>query len=484
MDNKPPSLAKRLIKNNIFRLSLLYTLLFFIASLAMLGVAYITIEKNIEASIEKEVNGEIARFIGSYQSNALGIKTEPYAFFVEHEGRKLAGNLSALPEDAQVALKKQEEAYKEEVYQDALKWGPPPPELLKIAGNKVDGEENYWKKGKIFGKTVALPNQTTVFIGKSSYDATERRKDIIDALTTALMALVVFGFFGGMMISFQSIKRIDRISRVSQSIMGGNLDLRIPRSKQKDDIADLGRNINKMLDRINILMQNTREVTNNIAHDLRTPLTRLRANIETIARKSEGDIQAEAHQALAETDNLLNTFSSLLRISQVESGTAKILKNPIDLSQLSREILDFYGLLAVEKSQSLRLNIAEKITIIGDKTLLSQAIVNLFTNAVKYTPEKGNISISLNTINKNQIAELIIHDSGMGVPEAEIDKLTERFYRLERHRDTANGNGLGLAMVKAIIDAHNGELLFVNDIGLKVIVHLPIQQSRTVNWFI
>ncbi len=221
-------------------------------------------------------------------------------------------------------------------------------------------------------------------------------------------------------------------------------------------------------------MQNTREVTNNIAHDLRTPLTRLRANIETIARKSEGEIQAEAHQALAETDSLLNTFSSLLRISQVESGTAKILKDPINLSQLAHEILDFYGLLAEEKSQSLRLNIAKDITVIGDKTLLSQAIVNLFTNAVKYTPEKGNISIQLNTINKNQIAELIIHDSGAGVPEAEIEKLTERFYRLEKHRDTANGNGLGLAMVKAIINAHNGELLFVNEIGLKVIVHLPI----------
>ncbi len=462
-----PHLFKRLIRNNIFRLSLLYTLLFMIASIAMLAVAYVTIEKNIESSIEKEVNAEISRFIGSYQSNALGIKPEPYAFFVEHEGRKLAGNIAELPEDAQQALKKQEEAL------GVMQWGTPP-ELLKIAADKISGDETYLQRGNIFGKTVTLPNQTTLFIGKNSYDATERREDILDAFSSALIALMCFGFLGGLMISFQSIKRIDRISRVSQSIIDGNLDLRIPQSKQHDDIADLGKNINNMLDRINLLMQNTREVTNNIAHDLRTPLTRLRANLETIARNSDGEIQLEAHQALAETDNLLTTFSSLLRISQVESGTARILKAPVNLTELVREIMDFYDVLAEEKSQTVRLDLAENIVVIGDKTLLSQAIVNLFTNAVKYTPEKGHIVISLGTLNKNQTAQLIIHDSGSGVPEDEIEKLTQRFYRLEKHRDTANGNGLGLSMVKAIIDAHKGELFFVNDIGLKVLIELPI----------
>lgn len=467
---KQPKLFKRLIRNNIFRLSLLYTLLFFIASLSMLAVAYVTIDKNIEASIEKEINAEISRFIGSYQSTQLGIETEPYAFFIEQGGRKLAGNINEIPN---VGLPD-----KIEDILPSLEPEVKPPELVRIEAEKVvPNHPEIEQKGKILGKTVTLPGQTTLFIGKNSYDATERREDILDALSTALLALLVIGFTGGMIISFQSIKRIDRISRVSQSIVAGNLNLRIPLSRQKDDIADLGSNINNMLDRIDVLMENTREVTNNIAHDLRTPLTRLRANIETIARKSEGEIESEAHQALAETDNLLNTFSSLLRISQVESGTANILKAPVNLATLIREVMDFYDVLADEKEQKVRLNLSDDAVVSGDSSLLSQAIVNLFTNAVKYTPEKGNIYISLETVGKNQTAQLTIHDSGVGVPEEDIDKLTQRFYRLEKHRDTANGNGLGLSMVKAIVTAHNGSLTFVNDVGLKVIIQLPIMQN-------
>ncbi|PID65362.1 MAG: hypothetical protein CR975_07465 [Gammaproteobacteria bacterium] len=461
--DKHPHLFKRLIKNNIFRLSVLYSLLFLIASLAMLGVAYVTIDKNIEASIEKEVNAEISRFIGSYQSLQLGIETEPYAFFIEHAGRKVAGNIEEIPVLAELKKAPDDNT-----------------DLLQIAAKKVvTNDSSIEQKGNILGKTVTLPDRTKLFIGKNSYDATERREDILDALSTALLALLVFGFLGGLLVSFQSIKRIDRIARVSQSIVAGNLDLRVPPSRQHDDIADLGRGLNNMLDKIDDLMQNARQVSNNIAHDLRTPLTRLRANIETIARKSDGEIRQEAEKALVETDNLLNTFTSLLRIAHVESGTAEILKQEVNLSNLIMEIMDFYDVLAEEKAQKVNLNLAPNIIVIGDKTLLSQAIVNLFTNAVKYTPEKGRILITLETVAKNQTAQLTLHDSGSGVPEEDIDKLTQRFYRLEKHRDTANGNGLGLSMVKAILDAHHGELQFVNDVGLKAIVRLPIPTGKS-----
>lgn len=460
---KHPHLFCRLVRNNIFRLSVLYTLLFLIASLAMLGVAYLTIDKNIEASIEKEVNAEISRFIGGYQSSQLGIETEPYAFFIEHEGRKVAGNIAEIP-----ALDKLKKIPDENT------------ELVQIAANKVvANNSSIEQKGDIIGKTVTLPDRTKLFIGKNSYDATERREDILDALSTALLALLVFGFLGGLMISFQSIKRIDRISRVSQSIVAGNLDLRVPPSRQKDDIADLGRNLNNMLDKIDDLMQNARQVSNNIAHDLRTPLTRLRANIETISRKSEGEIQQEAEQALIETDNLLNTFTSLLRIAHVESGTAEIIKQEVNLSDLVTEIMDFYDVLAEEKSQQVKLDLQANVIVIGDKTLLSQALVNLFTNAVKYTPEKGRILISLETVGRNQTAQLTLHDSGTGVPEEDIGKLTQRFYRLEKHRDTANGNGLGLSMVQAIIDAHHGELQFINDVGLKATIRFPMPTKKS-----
>lgn len=457
MDNHP-HLFKRLLKNNIFRLSILYWLLFLIASVSMLTMAYFTIEKNIQASIEREVNAEITRFIGNFQSDQLGITPEPYAFFIEHDGQKIAGNLSEIPQQKNQRRAKH---------------------LIEVdAGQLIDDSSPIKPKGEILGKTITLPNQTKVFIGKNSYDATKRREDILDALSTALLFLLIFGLVGGLIISFQSIKRIDRISRVSQSINAGDLHLRIPISEHNDDIEEVSRNLNNMLDRIDGLMTGMREVTNNIAHDLRTPLTRLRANIETISRKGKGEIREEAEKALEETDNLLNTFSSLLRISHVESGAGVLQKEYLNLSAIISEVMDFYDVLAEEKSQHLNLAIDENIMIYADKSLISQAIVNLFTNAVKYTPEKGHIRISLTADKNVSFAEFIIHDSGRGVPEEELDKITQRFYRLEKHRAVENGNGLGLSMVKAIVEAHQGKLIFENDIGLKAIIRLPIKPMK------
>ncbi len=455
MENHP-HLFKRLLKNNIFRLSILYWLLFLIASVAMLSMAYITIEKNIQTSIEQEVNAEITRFIGNFQSNKLGIKTEPYAFFIEHDGQKIAGNLNEIPEQHN---KKKEK-------------------LIEVNARQLVSGHQIETKGEILGKTVTLPNQTKVFIGKNSYDATKRREDILDALSTALFFLLIFGLVGGLIISFQSIKRIDQISQVSQSINAGDLSLRIPATEHKDDIEEVSRNLNNMLDRIDNLMTGMREVTNNIAHDLRTPLTRLRANIETISRKGEGEIQEEAEKALLETDNLLNTFTSLLRISQVESGAGLIQKENLNLSDVILEVMDFYDVLAEEKNQHLSLAIDKNVIISGDRNLLSQAVVNLFTNAVKYTPDGGHIRLSLTEDKSHSFSELIIHDSGKGVPEEELEKITQRFYRLEKHRAVGNGNGLGLSMVKAIVEAHQGKLIFENDIGLKAIIRLPMQVSK------
>jgi len=453
---KPPHLLRRLLRNNIFRITFLYSLIFIVASMVMLYVAYITIEKSIQNSIEEQINAEISRFIGHYRSNQLGIKTEPYAFVIEHYGRKLAGNISQIPE-ADLSTKNKKD-------------------LVQLPADRfVYPNSKIQTKGEIFGKTIALTGNTKLFIGKNSFAETERRKKILNVLSTTLLFLLLLGFVGGLIISFRSIKRIDRISQVSHSVIGGNLDIRVPVTKRNDDIEDLGHHINSMLNRIDELMQGMREVGNNIAHDLRTPLTHLRACIETINAKAKDDIKAESEQALLEVDHLLNTFNSLLRISQVQSGTSKIVKEAVDLSELVKEIMDFYEVLAEEKQQKVSLGLSDHAMIEGDKSLLSQAVVNLFTNAVKYTPDGGHIKISVaiaqNTVN------LIIHDSGTGVPEEEIDKLTQRFYRLEKHRNTANGSGLGLAMVKAIVDAHRGNLQFINDIGLKVIMRFPMMSK-------
>jgi signal transduction histidine kinase len=268
------------------------------------------------------------------------------------------------------------------------------------------------------------------------------------------------------------LRRIEAINRATIKIRSGNMAERVPVSDVDDEFDRLGRNINAMLDGIEELTEGIRQVTNDIAHDLRTPLTRLRQDLE----RAQQDPRVESYESLIERsiariDEILDTFSSLLRISQIESGSGTSRFARLDLSCLFRDLTDTFAVVAEETGKAVNCDIAGGVSFFGDKTLLRQMIVNLIENSIQHTPPGTHIAVKLGTDDAGTYA--VISDNGPGVPEWARDKVFRRFFRLDESRQS-RGNGLGLSLVAAIA-THHGIALYLsdNDPGLSIRLRFP-----------
>jgi signal transduction histidine kinase len=256
-------------------------------------------------------------------------------------------------------------------------------------------------------------------------------------------------------------------------IVAGDLSRRIERTGAGDDFDHLSATLNAMLDRIAGLMVNARLVSNDTAHDLRTPLARLRQDLEEAKSQNltAADYQSVVEHAVAEADLLLETFSTLLRIAQIETGTRRSAFRTRDLSEVVRTVTEAYAPAVEERGRRLQSEIADGVQVNGDRGLLSQLFVNLVENALHHTPPGTTIILRLSRQTNGPIAEVV--DTGSGIPEAERAKVFRRFYRLERSRTTA-GNGLGLSMVAAIVELHHAAIELLDEgPGLRVVVRFP-----------
>jgi signal transduction histidine kinase len=269
------------------------------------------------------------------------------------------------------------------------------------------------------------------------------------------------------------LRRIEAINRTSREIMAGDLARRVPASGSGDDIDQLAQNLNAMLDRIEGLMEGIRHVSEGVAHDLRSPLTRLRNRLET-ARLSGRDPEDQRRlidASIADADLLLATFNALLRIAEAQSGRARAGFTAVDLTILARDVVELYEPVAHEKDQQLIAAIDADVTAMGDRHLLSQAFANLIDNAIKYTPAAGRIEVALRATPAG--AAFSIADNGPGVPTEYRDKVLERFFRLDPSRSTP-GTGLGLSLVAAVVELHAANLLLEdNRPGLRITIAFP-----------
>lgn len=300
---------------------------------------------------------------------------------------------------------------------------------------------------------------------------------VLNAFFIALALAIVLGLGASILFTRSMLRRVDSVTRTAEAIIGGGLSQRIALSGSGDDFDRLSATLNTMLDRIADLLENLRQVSNDIAHDLRTPLARLRQKLEDarIHAVSTTDCERAIDRATEEADALLNTFSALLRIAQIEAGVRRSSFRTVDLSDVMQAVFEAYGPVAEDAGRLLEADIQTTVKINGDRELLIQLFSNLVENAFRHTPSKSRIAIRLSCRNAIAIAE--ISDNGPGIPEYERDRVFRRFYRLEESRTTP-GNGLGLSLVAAIVDLHRATLeLSDNDSGLKVTIQFPMSEG-------
>ncbi len=290
------------------------------------------------------------------------------------------------------------------------------------------------------------------------------------------MIALGIGLIGGTVMSRNLLRRVEQVNRTSERVMAGNLSDRVPLHGTRDEFDQLAANLNRMLDQIERLMTAMREVTDDVAHDLRTPLSRLRARLERALVPSGSDpsgadpsgcaSHGEAiRAAIEEADRLLATFNALLRIAELESGARLDQTTPVDLSEVARSAAELYEPVAEEQGFALSVVAEPGVRISGDWHLLSQALANLLDNALKYA---GGGRIELRVFHKDGQAILEVADHGPGIPEADRQSVLDRFVRLEPSRTTP-GNGLGLSLVRAIARRHDGSVtLEDNRPGLRV----------------
>jgi signal transduction histidine kinase len=277
-------------------------------------------------------------------------------------------------------------------------------------------------------------------------------------------AVLLLGLAGGLLLGRSVARRAAAMEAALAAVQGGDLDRRLAVRPGGDEFDRLARRINATLDRLQALMAALREVTDDIAHDLRTPLTRLRQRLDEAAR---APTSAAIEAAQGEADRLLEIFAALLRIAQVESGTQRAGFGPVDLSAIAESVAEVYAPAAEERGQTLRAAIAPGLAITGDPALLTQMLANLVENAVRHGRDAGRVSLD---VTADGIA---VTDDGPGIPAAEREKVFHRFHRLDASRSTP-GSGLGLALVRAVAELH-GISITLEDAtpGLRVRLTLP-----------
>jgi signal transduction histidine kinase len=320
----------------------------------------------------------------------------------------------------------------------------------------------------VHSRGITLADGQYLMVGIDALPRREMQKLILRVFGWSSAISLLLAFAGGAVMSGGVLRRIETISRTARDIMAGDFSKRIPLRGTQDELDDLTASLNAMLERNQDAMESVRQVSNDIAHDLRTPLTRLRQRLEFAQRRARSvdEWRRAAAGCISDMDAILETFGGLLRIARIESGMPARRFTKVDLSELLRTVIEVYQPMAEEKEQPFTADISSGLTVWGDRELLTQMIANILENAMKHSPTRA--SIGLLTSETPSTIAVTVNDSGPGVPAEERGRVFQRFYRLERSRSMP-GSGLGLSLVEAIAALHDVSVeLADNEPGLRV----------------
>jgi signal transduction histidine kinase len=417
-----------------FGLALLYATLLAVSAVILGFIVYWTVQASIDQQMRARIDAEIEILKGELRSEGSAELTREIEtrinyfgaleyFLADADGKRLAGNLSNLP--------------------TTDGWSD-----IAIPDQQRGKDPKYFRV-----KTVHLDNGYRLVVGDDLGSKEDIRKAFLGALDWALLAFLVLTLTAGALLSSAFLSRVDAICRTADAIINGDLSSRVPLRGTNDNFDRLSATLNRMLDQIQRLMESLSQVSNDIAHALRTPLGRLRQKLEVAQVNSGANSKCTKtiDAALEETDNILSMFSALLRIAQIESGTRAAGFRHIDLSRLFESVSEAFSAVAEDEGKTLTAEIAPSVKFWGDGDLISEMLANLLDNAIRHTPRGAHIEVSLIKHGSQLVAS--VADDGPGVPPLEQERIFRRFYRLERSIGTA-GTGLGLSLVAAVAELH------------------------------
>ena len=446
-----------------WRIAIGYALLFVVSVAALLAFIYVSTQdfmtRQMEAVIEAEVQGLAERYRVTGMRGLRALVRERIArnpasssiyLLADPRFRVLAGNLSDWPRSARSA--------------------DPWVEFELYTSDDTKRREVHRARARHF----ELRRGFHLLVGRNLRDFEEMRSAIVRNVAWGIVAAGVLALAIAWWLRRSVTTRIEAINRTSRRIMKGELSERIESHGSGDEFDELVANLNAMLARIETLMDDVRRVSDNVAHDLRTPLGRLRTRLEQLRDTHGDDASASlAQAALSEADQILATFNALLRIARIETGQRRHAFERVDLSTVGDDVADLYAPVAEARGITLRHSgIAAPVD--GDPDLLFQSLANLLDNALKYTPEGG--SVTLHVTSDEHTATAVVADSGPGVPPEEREAVLRRFYRLESARSTP-GSGLGLSLVAAVAQIHAAALT-MEDNGPGLLVRLQLRRAQ------
>jgi signal transduction histidine kinase len=461
----------QLLRTTTFRLTAVFILIFIVFSVLLL--AFITYQSSI--IIQRQQGADINRELRQLEDLELrqGLRAVALAvdrlagqpgpgiyYLGDTTGQMVVGNVSTLP--AAVLL---------EPGIHSFNYDRPRPfdADSDAAGNR--------RPGFAVVRSVRLPSGFILVVGR---DVVERRgftAIIFQGVFAGVLGILVLSIVAGSITARRVLRRIDAISATSSTIMAGNLTERVPVTKRNDEFDGLATNLNAMLDRIEGLMQGMKEVTDNVAHDLKTPLTRLRNKAEAALRDgaTADEQRAALEVTISESDKRIRTFNALLMIARAEAGTPSGALADVDVSAVVGDVAELYGPVAEDEGLILEPRITQGIRANANRELLGQAVANLVDNAMKYGGPEGGGDGRIVVGVRQELGRVLIEvsDNGPGIPEADRTRVLERFVRLEKSR-TMPGSGLGLSLVAAVARLHKGTFrLEDNAPGVRAIISLP-----------
>lgn len=457
--------AARVLGSSSFRLALLYMLLLMVSVAILLGFIYWStagyMDRQLDATIAAETQGLAEQYrrrglLGLTSLIQERVARDPTGagvyLLVDQDLQPLVGNLDRWPGG----------------FPDADGWVH-----FRLRARGPDRTEEHAARAQVF----RLQGDLRLLVGRDVRDLEATRRLILEALTWGLALTAGLALLGGWLMTSRVVRRIEAINATSRDIMEGDLSRRIPLGGSGDDFDQLAAGLNRMLARIESLMAGVRQVSDNIAHDLRTPLTRLRTKLEILRAELESCLGedhpagAAVEETIADAEVMLATFNALLRIARIESGSQRAGFAEVDLVPLAQDVAELYEPVAAEKDQRLRVEVPESALVVGDRDLLFQALGNLVDNAVKYTPDGGQVALRIRPLAEMVAVEVV--DSGPGVPAELRKEVFRRFFRADHSRSTP-GSGLGLSLVQAVVQLHGGSIELGDEApGLRVMVHLP-----------